>query len=1846
MKQFKTTKILSTAVLITILLFSASKANAASLYDALKLTNANPNTFNMSDNENVSQDLGGYGKGSNNFTINGNNYQIIGNGYKGITPYEQNLTINGVNNTGDITTATSGMSGFNKAISFGGWNRSSSLTITDSFFNNNNNTGDGLGGAISTGYSSNAGKANVSIKDSVFKDNTATGFGGAIFVGANSIVTLGNVKFINNTAKKGTENGVRNDITNEGTLIFKNGLATDSLTTDITNRSGTGVGVVGFENTTMDFKDYSFKLIGQALSIDSTSSVTATSTSLQALNYVSNNGNFTFSAGSEDSLYGLWLWGNGITTFTEGSYITHKSGQSIGGDRGTVINNGYLELIPNLARGTIQNNNILKLLGTTGATLACHISGTGETIVPEGKGLNSGLNTIVQNKLTIEQDATAILLLDKVTAAIDNDGSITAAYNGAPSNANTITGDGDITFPDGWWNFVNTGSITQKYITNKLRTGFFTSDAANLITTNDIANSGIMYLYGKLSNNIIGVTNTGVTTTGTVKINNQTDKNVLTINDDLSIAGIFDLNGQTLSMQETPAETAKYSTLSVDNLKGIGNFKIDVNMAKNESGKATANDKLNVVLGADTGTILNLSDIKVANPIAATDRNVYTDYLTYLTGPTDNITMKIAGNTKDNTGAFLATSDTLNKYTFTLGNAGKLDVAIDHLPISISEYITGSTYDSKTISSLNIITDTTVPLTIGTTAQGDNRKGGYNLTLNINNGADLIGARGIDGITVAEGYSLTIDGSHTAGTEIKNFDTALINEDTLNVNSITFTGNIKDIVNNAILNLDGTNTIGSGITGTDGTTNVKTGTTTANSTISQKIINILSGATLKGNADNIIATETLDNKGTLELTGGNINQNISGSTGTLNISGAVTNTANKTINQKDLTIGSTNSFSTALDKLTLTDGISNAGNLTLQGGTTTAVEQTNAITGGGNTSFENKVNNTGLISQDVEIKAGAEFTSSATNISGAIANKGTYNIQTGTLNSVISDTGIINLASGEKLTINTGGSIADTQTFNAGNNSTLSLIGAATSATINGLAIAANEAMNLEIDWGDTFNSFETNIAGIVKLSKIDVNSATPTSYNFTNLSSNKLVLDSGVTLLNTSDTVNSVKIDSSGKLITSSQANLVTAVNSANSDKNIYSMTKDEVWNGSALGDNNNITIDGKGKTITQTAGLTNTITVQNNAKLVLNNANTQTGTVVNLTGNSAANKSRIEIHNPDNLNALNFHSDVISTDSANEIVFSGGVINANGLLDPATSTLTATELNRGASSYDDGMDWILDAGTLKYANDKSLYDLLKHTTPVGTTPPTGEYHYNSMNFNGGALDMRNGVATPNMKLANLTVSGNSNLYLDVHLAAKKMDNFNGSTVTYTAGTLNVAGLSLISDAAEVNTTINFTNDANLMGHVAYTGGQNLTALSPIYKYNVAYDNSTGNFGFARSGGYAGHNPSIYAGAIGAQVGSYLNQINVYEQSFANMDMLMLMTKEQRQAMKMANKYAASTANLAYDPKKQIPEENKGAWLRPFATFENVGLKNGPDVGNTAYGSLFGGDTEILELKHGWDAVVSPFAGYVGSHQTYDGVGIYQNGGVLGATAAFYKGNFFTGLTANAGANVGEASTMYGQDDFTMLTAGVASKTGYNWELADGKFIIQPSFLMSYTFVNTFDYRTSNGVSIDSDPLNAIQIVPGLKFIGNLKNGWQPYASVQMIWNIIDDTKFKANDVSLEQLSVKPYIQYGLGVQKRWGERFTGYAQAMIRNGGRNGIALSAGFRWALGKAPEKKSEVDAKGAFMEKDPKHYDSNVRVLSQNSAGAKNAKFEQMKKSSGAPELQNAKFNLSSLNKTN
>ena len=452
------------------------------------------------------------------------------------------------------------------------------------------------------------------------------------------------------------------------------------------------------------------------------------------------------------------------------------------------------------------------------------------------------------------------------------------------------------------------------------------------------------------------------------------------------------------------------------------------------------------------------------------------------------------------------------------------------------------------------------------------------------------------------------------------------------------------------------------------------------------------------------------------------------------------------------------------------------------------------------------------------------------------------------------------------------------------------------------------------------------------------------------------------------------------------------------------------------------------------------------------------------------------------------------------------------------------------------------------------------------------------------------------------LTVNSDTNFVADVDLANEQMDRITANTYGTHNGNLNVVGMNLLSDATKDVTEILFAEEGlkdNVVNGMPANGGYNLpssaqtTFYTPIYKYNATYDNRDdgGYFIFDRvsAGNNSGNasdnfNPAVLAPSVASQAGANATMNKTFNYAFQNSDNFMAIPYLERISMKNANRYALSPTGEATDvgtfsPLFNAQNETSSAWVKPYASFENIPLKNGPKVSNITYGTLVGFDTPIKSIRNGWDRTWTGYIGYNGASQRFSGVDATQNGGLVGGTLTLYKGNFFNATTISSGAIVGDNRTMYGTDNYTMLMAGVGNKTGYNFEFKEGKIIIQPSMLLSYTFVNTFDYTNAAGVKIKNDPLHAIQIAPGVKFIANTKNGWQPYIGVNMIWNLLDKSKVSANDVRLPEMSIKPYVQYGVGVQKRFKDRYMAFGQAMIQNGGRNGISLTAGFRWAIGK-------------------------------------------------------------------
>ena len=536
------------------------------------------------------------------------------------------------------------------------------------------------------------------------------------------------------------------------------------------------------------------------------------------------------------------------------------------------------------------------------------------------------------------------------------------------------------------------------------------------------------------------------------------------------------------------------------------------------------------------------------------------------------------------------------------------------------------------------------------------------------------------------------------------------------------------------------------------------------------------------------------------------------------------------------------------------------------------------------------------------------------------------------------------------------------------------------------------------------------------------------------------------------------------------------------------------------------------------------------------------------------------------------------------------GNLVN-NGIVNSNTTNLTGTINNSGILNLSGTLDKeISGCGTTKIIGDsftmldgavvKGVLDINNQTLNIYAT--NTDNMFNNVNINSGTINLINNNIN-NLSANSFNLNGNINLFLDADLMNSSMDRLPSTTVA--SGLITVKGINLLSDSKSEKVYIPFAYDSfkdKVQTGVTAVGKEvdneyQTTAFAPIYKYDVNYNPNNGNFIFSRGSGKSStdFNPAVLSGAVNSQMGAYSAVNETFNYAFSHADYsFMPLPKKIRS---LANKYAITEPNL-------MQYENEyskmgGIWYQPYANFENVGLSNGPRVDVQSYGSLVGGDSAYKQLKKGWGTVTTPYIGYNGTSQHYSGVSTVTNGGILGLTQTFYRGDFFTALTVNAGASVGESNTMYGNENYTTLMAGVANKTGYNFEFNDGKFIIQPSMLTAYTYVYTFDYTNAAGVKISSEPLNSIQLHPTVRFIGNVGKGWQPYASVGMVWNILNETKFTANDVRLPEMSIKPYVEYGIGLQKSWNDKCSGFLQAMLRNGGRNGIALSFGFKWTLGK-------------------------------------------------------------------
>lgn len=508
-----------------------------------------------------------------------------------------------------------------------------------------------------------------------------------------------------------------------------------------------------------------------------------------------------------------------------------------------------------------------------------------------------------------------------------------------------------------------------------------------------------------------------------------------------------------------------------------------------------------------------------------------------------------------------------------------------------------------------------------------------------------------------------------------------------------------------------------------------------------------------------------------------------------------------------------------------------------------------------------------------------------------------------------------------------------------------------------------------------------------------------------------------------------------------------------------------------------------------------------------------------------------------------------ILKTDNVNNSAF-GGML----------------QQNKGVSIFDnksnitiDGKDSYILGGTVEIKNGSALN--------IGSGVADNHFFVSDLNMtNNSALNAMNSVFNKYQISNDMIVEGKNNLSIDIDGRNKVGDAFIINNLTSnTNGTLNVADFNFIGlapidrqfkirvfDANSINDKVNFTStDKEIFAPIGYYNLQ--SAGGGWYTSNMTR-----------------YNPQVFRGQV-ATLASYNNQLMIDDMllNHVTLDSERLLAQS-----KNANIYASTLPQFA---PYQYKKEDGGLWYKSYVNFENLSLTQGLKVGNNSYGSLVGADFPVIKLKHGWRLMPTAYIGYNGAHQTFNGVGMYQNGGQGGLMGTFMKDNFIGSVVAYGGGYNNEMSVAGNTDRAGNWFAGTAAKLAYNFHPTK-HFTIQPTAFMSYNIFGRQNWGTDFGsMSMNSGLLNGINVAPGMNFI-YAKETWSVYATFQYMYNINEQVGGRAGNVDLASVKMEHgYIQYGLGVTKTWKDRLNSFFQIVFRNGGRTGVGFQLGLNYTF---------------------------------------------------------------------
>lgn len=508
----------------------------------------------------------------------------------------------------------------------------------------------------------------------------------------------------------------------------------------------------------------------------------------------------------------------------------------------------------------------------------------------------------------------------------------------------------------------------------------------------------------------------------------------------------------------------------------------------------------------------------------------------------------------------------------------------------------------------------------------------------------------------------------------------------------------------------------------------------------------------------------------------------------------------------------------------------------------------------------------------------------------------------------------------------------------------------------------------------------------------------------------------------------------------------------------------------------------------------------------------------------------------------------------------FTGNYVLADGqktsnAIYQATASINLEAKNNGQIIFNDGIDGTERGYNLNITGDtssrvefnNSIQNANMNIESTNVNVARGELlnHNNALTMASGVLNIAN-MGSEVVELKGLNLSGGTiNIAsTDADLANKQMGRLSSATMTTGNTVINVDSINLTSDSAEIETAVSFV-DATAAKQVK----NNVTsALSPVYRYGVTYNNETGEFVFTRPTGDSvdNFNPSVFSGSV----------------------------------------MAASSLNTQGDLIKQVVNIGAGnlesfgysygrVWAMPFYSDDTVEYKDFYDIDSTNYGIIAGVDSKTFGSANGTKAVFTAFGAYTYGENKYQGIKIENNSWMAGLKASFYNGGFYGDAIVNYAWHDGESKTSMDTDSIDTNGYGISLRAGYKFNQLRNRWKADASLLLSWQKVESDDYTAKSGAEIKNDDYSRLTLTPQIKVGYRALKYWTPYALVRYNFILSEDGNASVNNIALPELESKDYVEYGIGVETANLGAHNLYGHILRHEIGRSGWSATAGYRY-----------------------------------------------------------------------